>query len=485
MRFPALKIPNAVDVLEDELEHMIFSGAIRPGTSLPAERQLAEELGVSRTTLREAFSRLRAKGLMHSEAGRHSVPDIINFMLLRTFQAVDAADGGKLFEILKYTVSGMGRLALGKANQSDRDDIADAARQLILAVEQDEVAEQGEAFYHLLMCVAEASYNFFGIQVVHALLGGFAEFMERGFTAFATQPKLKDKFCRSADNLKELSASSTKNTHALFESLAQAATNEGFNPRFDARTKESSSTPQEIAFEKIHNRILQNVYAVGELLPTTKTFSKQLGLSEDAIKLAFHRLEAHGLVSLEKLGRARVVSLKELSAIDALTDAILKQRYAMEATFEFRLMLEEWSADLAAQNITPKKAEKLTSIFKNMTAAVEKNPIAYGKLDIRFHKMIARICGNPALGSMLESFWVVMERVTADWLRRHAGEEEYNAEIHLQHKRIYDAVVAGEGSAASKAMRMHLEYVLKKLRAMERQEKFQAMSNVRLSLRSS
>ena len=47
---------------------MIFDGKLSPGDRLPAERDLAEQLGVSRTTLRDAMSRLRARGYIEARS---------------------------------------------------------------------------------------------------------------------------------------------------------------------------------------------------------------------------------------------------------------------------------------------------------------------------------------------------------------------------------------------------------------------------------
>jgi DNA-binding FadR family transcriptional regulator len=45
-------------------------GAFLPGDRLPVERELAQLLGVGRSTVREAFSRLRAAGLVEIRRGR-------------------------------------------------------------------------------------------------------------------------------------------------------------------------------------------------------------------------------------------------------------------------------------------------------------------------------------------------------------------------------------------------------------------------------
>jgi GntR family transcriptional regulator len=53
-----------------DLRRRIVSGEIPAGSRLPSERTLMEELGVARTTLREALRMLRDEGLVASEQGR-------------------------------------------------------------------------------------------------------------------------------------------------------------------------------------------------------------------------------------------------------------------------------------------------------------------------------------------------------------------------------------------------------------------------------
>ena len=52
-----------------QIELLILRGILRPGERLPAERELAERLGVSRPSLRDAVSELQNKGLLSARAG--------------------------------------------------------------------------------------------------------------------------------------------------------------------------------------------------------------------------------------------------------------------------------------------------------------------------------------------------------------------------------------------------------------------------------
>ena len=52
-----------------QIEQLILRGILRPGERLPAERALAEQLAVSRPSLREAVAELQERGLLTSRAG--------------------------------------------------------------------------------------------------------------------------------------------------------------------------------------------------------------------------------------------------------------------------------------------------------------------------------------------------------------------------------------------------------------------------------
>jgi GntR family transcriptional repressor for pyruvate dehydrogenase complex len=67
---PAARLADAV---ARALEKRILEGSLKPGDRLPAERELALELGVSRPSLREAIQRLAAKGLLTTRHGGGTV----------------------------------------------------------------------------------------------------------------------------------------------------------------------------------------------------------------------------------------------------------------------------------------------------------------------------------------------------------------------------------------------------------------------------
>lgn len=68
---PFLKVtPEKLsDSVVRQIEQLILRGILRPGERLPSERDLAEKLGVSRPSLRDAIADLAERGLLVSRAG--------------------------------------------------------------------------------------------------------------------------------------------------------------------------------------------------------------------------------------------------------------------------------------------------------------------------------------------------------------------------------------------------------------------------------
>jgi len=105
-----LKINNQQVTLVDQVEESLFNyfkrRDLHPGDSIPKEQELAEALGVGRSVLREALSRLRMLGLIETRTRRGMVlcePPVLGGMK----RVVDPRILGEetLFNILGFRVA--------------------------------------------------------------------------------------------------------------------------------------------------------------------------------------------------------------------------------------------------------------------------------------------------------------------------------------------------------------------------------------------
>lgn len=68
--YKAVRTSRLYEQIVQQIEDSILKGVLKPGDQLPAERELAQNFGVSRTAVREAVKALREKGLVEAYSGR-------------------------------------------------------------------------------------------------------------------------------------------------------------------------------------------------------------------------------------------------------------------------------------------------------------------------------------------------------------------------------------------------------------------------------
>ena len=110
------------------LRDLMLSGAIAAGVRLPSSRTLARDLGLSRTTVIDAFDRLIAEGLVESRVGAGSfVSDVLNAERPR-----QPAPAGKALPALKPSLSRAMDWAVDRF--SDRKRLPHAPRAFVTAL---------------------------------------------------------------------------------------------------------------------------------------------------------------------------------------------------------------------------------------------------------------------------------------------------------------------------------------------------------------
>jgi GntR family transcriptional regulator, transcriptional repressor for pyruvate dehydrogenase complex len=116
---------SVVDAVIERLEEMIFAG-LEPGETLPSEGQLAEALGVSRLSVREATRTLEARGLLDISKGRRPRIAAPNGALVGDFfKTAVRRDPRALLDLLEVRRALEVHIAALAARRATKGDIAD------------------------------------------------------------------------------------------------------------------------------------------------------------------------------------------------------------------------------------------------------------------------------------------------------------------------------------------------------------------------
>jgi GntR family transcriptional regulator, transcriptional repressor for pyruvate dehydrogenase complex len=160
------------DVVSGQIRQLISDGTLLPGQRLPAERDLAEQLNVSRPSLREALIRLESDGFIRA-AGRGGfvVSDVTAPLVSHPLAALLEQQPDASADVLELR-HGLETLstayAAERANDDDLARIGDAFTALQAAVSEKStrIAEKDAAFH---LAIADATHNVALTHVMHGL----------------------------------------------------------------------------------------------------------------------------------------------------------------------------------------------------------------------------------------------------------------------------------------------------------------------------
>lgn len=168
-----VRIPAAHEVCADRLERAIHAGMFVAGERLPAERELAAQLGVSRVTLREALARLEGSGHLVRTRGAHggAVVTTPDEATLRARLAARRDELAHLAQFRAVIEGGAAALAAEHAGPAERA----ALRAALDALPDDgpRAFRRADTAFHLV--VAQASGN-------PVLVSAVADARERTFS---------------------------------------------------------------------------------------------------------------------------------------------------------------------------------------------------------------------------------------------------------------------------------------------------------------
>lgn len=159
MPFQKVQSEKLADAVVRQIEQLILRGILRPGERLPPERDLAERLGVSRPSLREALGELQAAGLLTARAGAGVfVADVLGSAFSPALVKLFAAHDEAVFDSLAFRRDMEGLAAERAARFGSDADLAviDTALQRLEAAPQRE-ADVRDADFH--MAIIEAGNN--------------------------------------------------------------------------------------------------------------------------------------------------------------------------------------------------------------------------------------------------------------------------------------------------------------------------------------
>ena len=156
-----------------QIELLILRGILRPGERLPAERDLADRMGVSRPSLRDAVADLQDRGLLVSRAGSGMyVADVLGSAFSPALVGLFATHEDAVFDYITFRRD-MEGLAIERAARLASDTDLQVVDTLFLKMEAAHARRNAEdeaaldAAFH--MAIIEASHNVIMLHMMRSM----------------------------------------------------------------------------------------------------------------------------------------------------------------------------------------------------------------------------------------------------------------------------------------------------------------------------
>jgi GntR family transcriptional repressor for pyruvate dehydrogenase complex len=172
--YKVVRTSRLYEQIVQQIEDSVLNGSLKPGDQLPAERELAQRLGVSRTAVREAVKALREKGLVEAYSGRGTfITDGTTHAARQSFDLmvkIGQQEGSThLAELRLILEPGIAAVAAIRADEEDLAAMRDAVAVMEGAQKDPAAFIEADLDFHLAL--AEAAANPLILSLIDSIVG--------------------------------------------------------------------------------------------------------------------------------------------------------------------------------------------------------------------------------------------------------------------------------------------------------------------------
>lgn len=162
----------------EQIEQSVQKGDLKPGDQLPAERELAEQFGVSRTAVREAVKALREKGLVEAYPGKgtfitNGSSNPMRQSLDRMMRSAQVDATSSLVEVREILEPEIAALAAVRATEENLNSLREAVAVMDAAKRDPDAYIEADLDFHLEL--AEAAANPLILSLIDSIIGVLRE----------------------------------------------------------------------------------------------------------------------------------------------------------------------------------------------------------------------------------------------------------------------------------------------------------------------
>lgn len=157
MNLRPIKPKRVSDQVFEQVRELIYRGELKPGEQLLPERELANSLEVSRTTVRNAINKLVTLGLLEHRQGKGTFVTIPNGDQGNPLASILAVDDVTIHDLLEVRLGlecNAARMAASRATPQDILNLSKANKEMEETVKTGALGNEADAAFHMAISFA-------------------------------------------------------------------------------------------------------------------------------------------------------------------------------------------------------------------------------------------------------------------------------------------------------------------------------------------
>jgi DNA-binding FadR family transcriptional regulator len=211
------------------------------------------------------------------------------------------------------------------------------------------------------------------------------------------------------------------------------------------------------ARQQILEAIRNGLFAVGERLPPERELAALLGIGRSSVREALSMLQIAGIVEVRHGAGVFVRGVPDSEQPDLPLDIVIAEQDFLTVT-QARYVIERGLVALAIDAATRKDAAALSAGAAAMEQAAQQEDISrFLDANIHFHKALAQAGHNPILAAFSLKLLDQLRKPNIKSIRTFFYQVEASrlAQAALTHRRLADAIAAGDRETALAAIYRH------------------------------
>lgn len=219
----------------------------------------------------------------------------------------------------------------------------------------------------------------------------------------------------------------------------------------------------DVLADELRKKILGKDFGPGVALPAERELVSQTGLSRGSVREALRILEAEGLVSTRpgRQGGSFARKPSDDSLARYVSTFVHGRGISFATLLQTREAIEPSLAFLAAVNRTDAELLRLVTVTERVEGAIDDTETFLAE-NVLWHCALAEASHNELLTAFMVSISNMVYQVSAV---ENFATEEVCSLVLKAHRRILNAIVAGDGEAARRRMARHLSAVTERMAA--------------------